>query len=259
MSTEETIELSAEAKALLRAGGGSEEAPTGSNERVLRRLAGTLALSPLAVASVAQGSLSPPAPLPASPPVSGLLASSAAIGLKLKLLVTVLALGGAVGLGVWLQGPSRSAPQGLGQPHVTAGSLLPKAPSASPLAPAEAPLDSAAPRAPGPTSAALGSATSGAGVEPPSSSSLAEERGLLDSARVALAAGNARAALQTLAAHEHRFPRGRLVEERESLIVQALAHTAGPAAARQRFAAFRRRFPKSIFLPALQAVVDSSP
>ena len=37
MSTEETIELSAEAKALLRAGGSSEEAPTGSNERLLRR------------------------------------------------------------------------------------------------------------------------------------------------------------------------------------------------------------------------------
>ncbi len=255
MSIDDTVELSTEAKALLQAGGGCEAAPTGSRERVLQRLAGTLALSPLAVASVAQAPLSIPAP---APPASGLFASWAAVGLKVKLLVTVLALGGAVGLGLWLPGPARSALQRHAKPPVAATSLLPAASSAPALAPAASPLDSAAPPAPGPTSVVPGPAPSGASAEPPSSSSLAEERALLDSARVALAAGNGRAALQTLSKHEQRFPRGRLVEERESLVVQALAHTAGPAATRQRFAAFRRRFPKSIFLPALQAVVDSS-
>ena len=259
MSSEETIELSAESKALLQAGGGVEVAPAGSSDRVLNRLAGTLALSPLAVASLAQAPLPPPAPLPVATPASGLLASWAAGGLKLKLLVAVVAVGGAVGLGAALQGSSPSAPPAhRPAPAVTAASRLPGAPSAQPPALALAPTDSTASGAPslGHSGGVPNSAMSGA--EPPGPSSLAEERGLLDGARSALAAGNGRAALQTLNAHERRFPRGRLVEERESLIVQALAHTAGPGAARQRFAAFRRRFPKSIFLPALQAVVDSS-
>jgi hypothetical protein len=264
MSTEENIELTPEAKALLRAEGGVESVPPGSSERVLGRLAGTLSLSPLAVSGLVQAPLPAPtpAPIPPVPPVApGPLASWAAGGIKLKLLVTALALGAVVAVGVALRVSALSAPpEQPATPAATAASQLRSAVSAEPPPPGLAPTGSAATSAGGPmrSGVAPSSATSGAGAEPPSPSSLAEERGLLESARSALTAGNGQSALQTLSVHQRRFPRGRLVEERESLIVQATAHTAGPAAARQRLALFRRRFPKSIFLPALQAVVDSS-
>jgi hypothetical protein len=256
MSTEEPIELSPDAKALLHAESAAEGVPTGSSERVLGRLAGTLSLSPLALAAVSQLPLLPPASLPPAP--SGWLGAWASAGLKLKLLVTVLALGGAVGVGTLLQWPPSPSPHAS---LPTAPPPLPVAHDPVPPVLTPSPLGSAvsAAQRPARSGALPSSMPSGPTADLSGPSSLAEERGLLDSARSALAAGNGRVALQTLGAHERRFARGRLVEERESLIVQALAHTAGAAAARQRFVVFRRRFPKSIFLPALQAVVDSSP
>jgi hypothetical protein len=256
MSTEDLIELSPDAKALLQASGAVEGIPTGSSDRVLGRLAATLSLSPAAVAAASAVPLSPPASLPAAS--SGVLGAWASAGLKLKLLVTMSALAAAVGLGTLLREPrSHSTPA---PPTVTAVSS-PVTRDFEPPVQAPAPLGSAvtAPPRLDHRDALPASTTSGATADPPGPSSLAEERGLLDSARSALTAGDGRGALQTLSAHERRFPRGRLIEERESLIVQAVAHTAGPAAARQRLTLFRRHFPKSIFLPALQAVVDSSP
>jgi hypothetical protein len=259
MSTEDLIELSPDAKALLQAGGSAVEGvPSGSSERVLGRLAGTLSLSPAAVAAVSPVPLSPPASLP--PASSGALGTWASAGLKLKFLVTMSALAAAVGLGTLLREPLSPSTQARAPLPATAASS-PAAREFEPPGVAPSALGSAvtAPPRVARSGAPTNSASSAAAADLPSPSSLADERGLLDSARSALAAGNGRTALQTLSAHERRFPRGRLVEERESLIVQALAHTAGPAAARQRFTSFRRRFPKSIFLPALQAVVDSSP
>jgi hypothetical protein len=86
--------------------------------------------------------------------------------------------------------------------------------------------------------------------------SLAAERSLLEGARAALALGNTAEALALCRRHERSFAAGQLVEERESIAVRALvsAGQAGPARARAQ--AFRQRFPRSMFLPAVDAVLQ---
>jgi len=91
----------------------------------------------------------------------------------------------------------------------------------------------------------------------PASSGIASERRLLDRARQALrrgAHGQARAALD---AHRRRFPGGQLEEERESLTVRLLVATGQLERARAAARRFRRRFPRSILLPALDTILDS--
>jgi hypothetical protein len=62
-----------------------------------------------------------------------------------------------------------------------------------------------------------------------------------------------------VAEHARRFPEGRLGEEREALRVRALAAAGLGAQAKAAGAAFRRRFPRSVHLPALEAVVGPAP
>jgi hypothetical protein len=66
------------------------------------------------------------------------------------------------------------------------------------------------------------------------------------------------AALIPLARHASGFPRGQLVEEREGMWVKALVLAGRPAAARARAESFRRRFPHSLFLPAVDAALKRS-
>ncbi len=88
---------------------------------------------------------------------------------------------------------------------------------------------------------------------------LAAERALLEIARTALARGQVEAALDAVQRHARRFPRGQLVEERESVWIQALVAGERSAEARQRAAEFRRRFPQSILRPVVEAAVRSIP
>jgi hypothetical protein len=55
--------------------------------------------------------------------------------------------------------------------------------------------------------------------------------------------------------HQRRFPDGRLAEERERLRIQALIDSGDRSGARARAEEFRRRYPKSIFLPAIEAAL----
>jgi hypothetical protein len=89
--------------------------------------------------------------------------------------------------------------------------------------------------------------------------SLAMERDLIDRARMALARGDGDAALDALERHATDFQGGRLVEEREALMVQALVQTGRIDAARARAARFRARFPNSVLLPAVDAAVGRAP
>jgi hypothetical protein len=84
---------------------------------------------------------------------------------------------------------------------------------------------------------------------------LGAERNLIDTARTAVARGDGEAALTTLARHAREFPEGRLAEEREWLAIQALVLSSRRDEARARATAFRRSFPRSLMLPALDRVV----
>jgi hypothetical protein len=92
----------------------------------------------------------------------------------------------------------------------------------------------------------------------PAVDTLAAERTVLDGARAAIVRRDGSGALAALRSHEQSFPRGQLLEERESMRVQALALSHDPAvrAAADRF---RRHFPRSMFLPAVEQAVDPTP
>jgi outer membrane protein assembly factor BamD (BamD/ComL family) len=78
---------------------------------------------------------------------------------------------------------------------------------------------------------------------------------LLEVARSALARGDGRAALEALTAHEERHPRGQLAEEREAMVVQALASAGRRNEAVARAARFRLAYPTSVLLPIVDAAV----
>jgi hypothetical protein len=88
---------------------------------------------------------------------------------------------------------------------------------------------------------------------------LAAERMVLDGARSSLVHHDAAGALAALRSHEQAFPRGQLLEERESMRVQALSLAHDYAAARAVGDKFRRHFPRSMFLPAVEQALDAAP
>jgi hypothetical protein len=58
-------------------------------------------------------------------------------------------------------------------------------------------------------------------------------------------------ALQLLAEHARRFPKGSLVQEREVLAIQVLRELGRTADANARLAAFAHKFPDSVYLSQL--------
>jgi hypothetical protein len=91
------------------------------------------------------------------------------------------------------------------------------------------------------------------------SSNLTAERSLLDEARKALARGEAQKGLAPLQLHAKRFPKGILTEEREALAVRLLAAVGDHARATSRAENFHRRFPNSLFTPAVDNALASIP
>lgn len=90
-------------------------------------------------------------------------------------------------------------------------------------------------------------------------SSLKAERAVLDRVRESLSAGDTGEALRLVELHQRSFARPQLVEEREALAIQALVVGGRYDDARARAERFRRAFPNSLFLPAVQTSVDSIP
>jgi hypothetical protein len=88
---------------------------------------------------------------------------------------------------------------------------------------------------------------------------LAGERSLLEQARMALARGEAQAALAALDGHARRYAHGQLVEEREALRVPVLMALGQTEQAKARAVEFNRRFPKSIFAPVVEAALKGAP
>jgi hypothetical protein len=129
---------------------------------------------------------------------------------------------------------------------------LPSSPPAAPITPPVAPLELPSPPPPLPEARP---------VPTPSSSgeALTAERLLIDDARTKLTSGDPNAALARLQDHARRFPSGRLEEEREALTVEGLVQSGRYDAARARAAKLRARWPDSVFLPAVDATIQSIP
>jgi hypothetical protein len=96
-----------------------------------------------------------------------------------------------------------------------------------------------------------------AAPRPRATDTLDAEQRLLDTARAALVQQRPDAALEALQQHAKGYPAGQLAEERDALEVQALWKVGRDAEARSKGAAFRRRYPQSIFDAALDALEKS--
>jgi hypothetical protein len=91
----------------------------------------------------------------------------------------------------------------------------------------------------------------------PPAGDLAKERALLDVARTALGRGDGAHAFEAAGHHERVYPHGVLTEEREALAIQALAQQGDLEGAKTRAHRFEIRYPKSVLLPAIQAIRGS--
>jgi hypothetical protein len=89
-----------------------------------------------------------------------------------------------------------------------------------------------------------------------SATASASESQRVAEARALLRAGRASDALATLQALEHDEPSGLLVQERESLAIQALAQLGEREAARKRAAAFAVQYPASPHLSAVRRAAE---
>lgn len=165
---------------------------------------------------------------------------------KGTLLAIVLGSGVLTGLGAWrhhqtprVAAPAAAAPVGPAREAIVEPTTAP---------PVSAPSPEPAARATRSPARALRAPTAGgAGVpaEEPPPSRLAAETQVIVRARADLRAGDAAAALRILEEARRAFAGGALVQERESLTIEALADAGQGDAARDRAAAFLRAYPKS--------------
>jgi hypothetical protein len=216
--------MSTRLKALLKEGA-DVGPPPGTAARVFSQLQGAMS-APMAAPAPA-----PAAPLPAAP--TGLvwgtrwLASGLIIG----------AIGGTVAGRTFFE-----------RVEVRVVERVVEVPAPAPVAapiPAPlpvAPIEEAAPKPKEPRKAPAAT-----------DASLAQERSLLETARSALVRGDAAQALDSLNAHQRQFAEGRLIEERESLAIQALLRLGQKDAARTRAEKFHQRWPDSLFGPVVDA------
>ena len=118
------------------------------------------------------------------------------------------------------------------------------APATTPIEPAppvkaESPAKAASAAPPAPSAPRTEERTRSAG-------SLRAERLLIETASAALMRGDNASAIAALRQHARSFPKGDLAEEREVLLVKALAASGDDAAAEERAKDFKTKFPGSM-------------
>lgn len=194
-------------------------------------------------------------------------------GARLAAMFVVGALAGAATTAAVLRGaepaPTASAPppaarsdDGLAEPGVAVDDAParrgaePAAPgSASP--PAADPPGAAGSAAPAtaraPATHAPAAATPRTGVA--SDEAESRERAWIERARAARARGDLAAVLDAADAHRRDFPRGELAEERELLAIQALVRLGRRTEAVERAARFRKAWPESVHLAAVDGAL----
>lgn len=171
--------------------------------------------------------------------VSSTTASAAALGSAMKIAVVFsLAVTGAMATVIVTRRPAPAVPS-LASSAVSSAAIEPTAPV--PPAPAPGPL-------PAPGDGVR--TTDGVVAAPRASTSrgLKEELDLLREAQEDLHAGRPSQALERLAEHARKFPRGALWEEREASRVLALCQLGNVAAAHAQAERFIRRAPDSPFV-----------
>jgi hypothetical protein len=257
-------ELSPEAKALLQQARAGFSPPEGRLEAIRSALQAQMAASPAALAPLAS-------------PVSGVATRalgaggwSAAHSVGAAVLLGALGAGGVV---AWLSASGSPAASGASSELIAfvsprAVSPLPAEESA-PLAdtasaPIPIPTGQASPvdlapsskLAPAPRDRSRALARAHA---VPASDSLAEEVSVLRNARAALDRGDPTQALRLVDAHETRFHRGTLYEERLATQVLALCALGRISAARAAAQALEQAAPRSPHLPRVRASCVAQP
>ena len=199
------------------------------------------------------------------------VAAAFAKGWTTKLVITVAALAFGAGAGVGAiayraatpstqLGPSSTPVASLALTLTDDASVVATVAPAQPLAPSAQPL---APSAQSPAPSAVATTTASVALVPSQRpkdsgaeslpSTLQRERELLDIGQAALARGRAAEALAAANEHSREFPRGRLVQEREVLAIQALRLAGRQSEAQARAALFRKSYPNSIYAGAVEA------
>jgi len=220
-----------------------EDPPAERLEHVLARVRVTLGLPG-----------GPGGPTGGDPPTGGTTLGS---GLKVVAIVASLAVvSGGVVTYLLFRGPVRhgevakvrAEPKRL--PATASDSHVPGtvSPPAWPSAPASLPAAASVPGTPVRARKRAVSRTS-------SASTLAAEREILDRARAALGRKQPAQALGSLAEHRRRFPDGHLAEERDALLILAMVGLDRRREARAAEREFRRRHPRSLLLPAVEAAL----
>jgi hypothetical protein len=259
---------------LIEADRNAPDPPDTMKRHVGERLDRSLGLGGAIIAAAPGLGLTPP-PLPETatpsvpPPAATLFGWKALAGAAIA-----VAIGGAAALSFSGRAPAPVAPSH-GPDRLAAAAEM--APAAAPPQGAEAaPIEVEIPGAPRAADPAAKPRATRAGAEATGAArparrhrapsraagsvdTLAAERIVLDGARAALVHHDASGALAALRSHEQAFPRGQLLEERESMRVQALSLARDFAAARAAGSRFRRQFPRSMFLPFVEQALEAAP
>jgi hypothetical protein len=181
--------------------------------------------------------------------VAATSAVTAGVGLKTAVAIGIagMLLGGGIGASA-VALTTRVAPQVVTTPHEPVPVREPAAAIAA-TASATA-VQEIAPVAV-PTQAAVTATATGPSSAP--FRDLSKEREILDVARAALGRGRPSDAITAAQEHAQKWPRGYLVEEREVVLIQALAAAGRKPEAERKATQFRKFFPKSMLLPAVAA------
>ncbi len=227
------------------------ELPRGFEERLRARVGASLATSPQGHAGPSRAPWARGVTLPVHTLVAG---ACVALG-------TGLALGVAWGRFGWPPEPPpvvAAPPPPIVAPPASLPTGEPPRPPAEDTNAVRPPRPASKP-APAPTRVPLPApAASGSEAQAPRrDTDLAAERALLELARAALGRGDVAGALSTIEQHERDYAHGRLEEEREVLAVQALVQAGRLGEAKQRQTAFRSRFPESLMLPVVDALLPT--
>jgi hypothetical protein len=239
--------------------------PPGVKERVLKRLEAKLPLD-----SPSRPELVPNRPVPRR---SRLFKWSARFGIGgatgIARLAVAFASGGVVTLGVnaavehsrevkrerqRAEAQSHAAPPAAAKPASETEIPPPPSPAVSPPPAPDAPAPGSAVQVPPERHRPSAKNHSGA-QHPVRAGVAAEERTLLEDARVALQRGDITEALQMLTAHEQRFPTSALSEERDALLVREAVRAGSYGQARAWLRAFREHYPGSPMLPVLESAL----
>lgn len=169
--------------------------------------------------------------------------------------------GGLASLGVSsavssLEAPAQPATASLGKPSIAARPATAAAPSAAraepDASPPEADPEPSPMKEPSLAKASASAPLSAASAARPT---LFDEQRLIESARAAMARGDAVSGLKTLDGYERSFPRGQFHPEALALRVEGVASRGDLVRARTLADAFARRYPQHPLLARVQASV----